>query len=50
MMRRHLAYKEAFAIAEISLWDRQCLSDARREVYQQLLVVCDPVIASEARN
>jgi hypothetical protein len=50
MMRRHLTYKEAFAMAEISLWDRHRLTDARREDYQQLLVVFGPVIASEARN
>jgi hypothetical protein len=50
MMRRHLTYKEAFAMTEISLWHRQRLADARREVYQQLLAVFGPVIASEARN
>ena len=50
MMCRHLTYKEMFAIAEISPCDRQRLTDARRRVDQQLLVVFSPVIASEARN
>lgn len=39
MTRRHLTYKEAMATAELSLWDRQRLAEARREVYQQLSAI-----------
>ncbi|HUD24206.1 MAG TPA: P-loop NTPase [Burkholderiaceae bacterium] len=40
MTRRHLTYKEAMATAQFSLWDRQRLAEARREVYQQLSAIC----------
>jgi hypothetical protein len=37
MTRRHLTYKEVLASPEFSIWDRQRLRDAQREVYDQLL-------------
>jgi hypothetical protein len=36
MTRRHLTYKEVLASPEFSIWDRQRLRDAQREVYDQL--------------
>jgi len=39
MTRRHLTYKEALASPEFSIWDRQRLRDAQREVNNQLSVI-----------
>ena len=39
MTRRHLTYKEVLASPEFSIWDRQRLRDAQREVYDQLLAM-----------
>jgi CobQ/CobB/MinD/ParA nucleotide binding domain len=53
MMRRHLTYKEAMATAQFSLWDRQRLAEARREVNQQLLAIFareEPVAAPMGEN
>jgi hypothetical protein len=46
MTRRHLTYKETLATPEISLWDKQRLLDARREVNQQLVAMFGPIAAS----
>ena len=51
--RHHLTYKEALASPEFSLWDRQRLRDARREVNGQPLAIfgCEgPVAASIGAN
>jgi len=50
MTRRHLTYKETVGCPEISLWDKQRLKDAQREVNQQLFAVFGPVVASVARD
>ena len=39
MTRRHLTYKEVLASPEFSIWDRQRLRDAQREVNDQLLAI-----------
>jgi hypothetical protein len=39
MTRRFLTYKEALASPEFSLWDRQRLKDAQREVNDQLFAI-----------
>ena len=39
MTRRHLTYQEALASPEFSLWDRQRLGDAQREVNEQLVAI-----------
>jgi hypothetical protein len=39
MTRLHLTYKEAMATPQFSLWDRQRLAQARREVNQQLSAI-----------
>jgi CobQ/CobB/MinD/ParA nucleotide binding domain len=39
MLRRHLTYKEALAMPEFSIWDRQRLRDAQRDVNDQLLTI-----------
>ena len=39
MTRRHLTYMEVLASPEFSIWDRQRLRDAQREVYDQLLAM-----------
>ena len=39
MTRRHLTYKEAMATSQFSLWDRQRLAGAWREVSGQLSVI-----------
>jgi len=48
MTRRHLTYKEAMVTAQFSLWDRQRLAQARREVNQQLSVIfgCEAPVAA----
>ena len=48
MTRRHLTYKEAMATAQFSLWDRQRLAEARREVNQQLSAIfgCEAPVAA----
>ena len=50
MTRRNLTYQEAMLTAEISLWDRQRLADARREVYQQLTGIFGPAVASAVES
>jgi len=39
MTRRHLTYREVLASPEFSIWDRQRLRDAQREVYDQLIEI-----------
>jgi len=39
MTRRHLTYREVLASPEFSIWDRQRLRDAQREVNEQLLAI-----------
>lgn len=52
MTRRCLTYKETLATPEISLWDKQRLWEARREVNDQLTIlfggVVAPVVVSQA--
>jgi hypothetical protein len=39
MTRRHLTYREVLASPEFTIWDRQRLRDAQREVYDQLIAI-----------
>ena len=39
MTRRHLTYREVLASPEFSIWDRQRLKDAQRDVNDQLLAI-----------
>jgi hypothetical protein len=50
MTRRNLTYKETLATPEISLWDKQRLWDARREVNQQLGAIFGAAVASAVGN
>lgn len=45
MTRRNLTYKETLATPEISLWDKQRLWEARREVNDQLAALFGGVVA-----
>jgi len=50
MTRRNLTYKETLATPEISLWDKQRLWEARREVNQQLVAIFGAAVASAVGN
>jgi hypothetical protein len=48
MAERHLTYREVFESPDFSLWEKQRLKDAQREIYEQLAGIFAPAAKSAA--